>query len=88
MFFAGHGVRARSNLDFLMPIDAEVLDEKDLAVEAVLLERVVERIHDAKKLQVVILTHAAITSSRVDSIIPRIQLAALPPRRRQSWHLG
>ena len=54
VFFAGHGVRARSNMDYLIPIDADISTESDLADEAVPLERVVERIGDARKLQVVI----------------------------------
>ncbi len=54
VFFAGHGVRARSNLDYMIPIDANITSEKDLADEAVALERVVERIADAKKLQLVV----------------------------------
>ncbi len=54
VFFAGHGVRARSNLDYMIPIDAHIESERDLADEAVALERVVERISDAKKLQLVV----------------------------------
>ena len=54
VFFAGHGVRARSNLDYLIPIDAQISAERDLADEAVALERVVERISDARKLQLLI----------------------------------
>ena len=54
VFFAGHGVRARSNLDYMIPIDAQIESERDLADEAVALERVVERIGDAKKLQLVV----------------------------------
>lgn len=54
VYFAGHGVRARSNLDYMIPIDAQVESERDLADEAVALERVAERIADAKKLQMIV----------------------------------
>ena len=54
VFFAGHGVRARSNLDYIIPIDAQISAERDLADEAVALERVVERISEARKLQMII----------------------------------
>lgn len=54
VFFAGHGVRARNNLDYMIPVDAQITSERDLADEAVALERVVERIADAKKLQLVV----------------------------------
>ena len=54
VFFAGHGVRARSNLDYIIPIDAQISAERDLADEAVALERVVERISEARKLQMIV----------------------------------
>lgn len=54
VFFAGHGVRARNNLDYMIPIDAQIESERDLADEAVALERVAERIADAKKLQMIV----------------------------------
>lgn len=53
VFFAGHGVRARSGLDFLIPVDARIESESDLEDEAVALERVQQRISDAKKLQLI-----------------------------------
>jgi hypothetical protein len=54
VFFAGHGIRARSNVDYLIPIGADISQEQDLPDEAVALERVVERISGAKRLQIVL----------------------------------
>jgi uncharacterized caspase-like protein len=54
VFFAGHGVRARSNLDYLIPVDAHIASEGDLPDEGVALERVVERISGARRLQMVV----------------------------------
>ena len=43
-----------SAIALLLPIDADVRQERDLEDEAIKLERIVERIHDARKLQMVL----------------------------------
>lgn len=53
VFYAGHGIRARSNVDYLIPVDADINQEQDLSDEAVALERVVERISATRRLQLV-----------------------------------
>jgi tetratricopeptide (TPR) repeat protein len=75
VFFAGHGVRARNNLDYMIPVDAQIESERDLADEAVALERVVERIADAKKLQLVLFD-----ACRGNELTRRLYSSAEPQR--------
>ena len=54
VYYAGHGIEIRRQ-NFLIPVDAKLETDRDADDEAVPLERVLDRIHNAHKLQLVIL---------------------------------
>ena len=54
VYFAGHGIEIGGR-NFLIPIDAELASDRDVADEAVTLERVLSAIEGARKLRLVVL---------------------------------
>ena len=54
VYFAGHGIEI-SGRNYLIPIDARLENERDVADEAVSLDRVLDQISNAHKLQLVVL---------------------------------
>jgi DNA segregation ATPase FtsK/SpoIIIE-like protein len=53
VFFAGHGLEIRG-VNYMIPIDARLADERDAADEAIALDRIIEAVDGAKKLRLVI----------------------------------
>ena len=53
VFFAGHGIELRG-INYMIPIDAKLADERDAPDEAISLDRIVEAIDGAKHLRLVI----------------------------------
>ena len=54
VFYAGHGIEINGQ-NYLIPVDAQLATDRDADDEAVPLARIMDRIHKARKLQVVIL---------------------------------
>ena len=54
VFYAGHGIEINGQ-NYLIPVDAQLATDRDADDEAVPLAKIVDRIHKARKLQVVIL---------------------------------
>ena len=54
VFYAGHGIELNGQ-NYLIPVDAQLATDRDADDEAVPLAQIMDRIHKARKLQVVIL---------------------------------
>jgi len=54
VYYAGHGIEIKGQ-NYLIPVDAKLATDRDAEDEAVSLDRVLDRIHSAHKLQLVIL---------------------------------
>ena len=54
VYYAGHGIEIRGQ-NYLIPVDAKLATDLDADDEAVSLDRILGRIHNARKLQLVIL---------------------------------
>ncbi len=54
VYYAGHGIEFRGQ-NYLIPVDAKLATDRDAEYEAVPLDSVLERIHNAHQLQLVIL---------------------------------
>jgi tetratricopeptide (TPR) repeat protein len=54
VFYAGHGIEINGQ-NYLIPVDAQLATDRDADDEAVPLAKIMDRIHKARKLQVVIL---------------------------------
>jgi uncharacterized caspase-like protein len=54
VYFAGHGIEIKGQ-NYLIPVDARLENERDVADEAVSLDRVLDQISNAHRLQLVIL---------------------------------
>ena len=54
VFYAGHGIEVNGQ-NYLIPVDAQLATDRDADDEAVPLAKIMDRIHKARKLQVVIL---------------------------------
>jgi regulator of sirC expression with transglutaminase-like and TPR domain len=54
IYYAGHGIEIDGR-NFLVPVDAELMRDRDVEDEAVPLDRVLREVQDAKKLRLVIL---------------------------------
>lgn len=54
VFYAGHGIELNGQ-NYLIPVDAQLATDRDADDEAVPLARIMDRIHKARKLQLVIL---------------------------------
>ena len=54
VYYAGHGIEI-SGINYLVPVDANLKDDRDVQDEAVPLERVLLSVENAKKLRLVIL---------------------------------
>src|SRR5579872_5049275 len=53
VFFAGHGIELHG-VNYMIPIDARLADERDAPDEAIALDRIVEAVDGAKRLRLVI----------------------------------
>jgi uncharacterized protein len=53
VFFAGHGIEIRG-INYMIPTDAKLADERDAADEAIALDRIIEALDSAKQLRLVI----------------------------------
>ena len=54
VFFAGHGIELRG-INYMIPVDAKLADERDAPDEAIALDRIVEAVSGAKRLRLVII---------------------------------
>jgi hypothetical protein len=54
IFYAGHGIEINEK-NYLLPVDASLIDERDVEDEAITLDRLIASIEEAKQLRLVIL---------------------------------
>ena len=54
VFFAGHGIEIHGT-NYMIPIDAELADERDAADEAIAFDRIIEAVDGAKRLRLIII---------------------------------
>jgi uncharacterized caspase-like protein len=75
VFFAGHGIELHG-INYMIPVDAKVADERDAPDEAIPLDRIIEAVDGAKRLRLIIVDACRDNAFRVT--LHRTQCAISP----------